>query len=69
MPMSQYPARRLLQLLHGRLLRSARGPLERKWRQQIAKFTDGYYRESNRVTGDLIGIDLGRYGYEVENGL
>lgn len=41
---------------------------ERRQRARIARLTEGYFGESNRITSDLIGIDLSQFGYVSGNG-
>lgn len=39
--------------------------VDRRWRRIIAARVAGYYADSNRATGQLIGYDLAALGYEV----
>lgn len=38
--------------------------LDRRWREKIAHAVRDRYADSNRRTAELIGLDLGQYGYE-----
>ncbi len=40
-------------------------PLERRLRARVERDVGDRYRESNRATSELIGVDLARYGYDV----
>jgi hypothetical protein len=45
------------------------GPLARRseatLRRELAEVADSRYAESNRITAELTGLDLARYGYTV----
>lgn len=45
--------------------KSLSAPIERKWRAQIAELAAGRFGESNKITADLTGLDLGSLGYDM----
>ncbi len=52
--------------LLGRIVRKI-GPrdVEARWKAVATELTKGRFAETNRITSELIGVDLGAYGYEV----
>lgn len=60
-PVVQAMRRRLDRLVPRALEESC----ERRQRGRIARLTEGCFGESNRITSDLIGIDLSAFGYAV----
>lgn len=43
----------------------AQKSIEAKWKQEIASAVEGRYGESNRLTAEITGLDLGSFGYDM----
>ncbi len=41
------------------------GKVDTNYSAEHQKFIEGYYSEGNRKVSEIIGIDLGKYGYPV----
>jgi len=59
------PTRRVLRRLSRLAPRSCDRKLLGRWERQIEDRTAGFYEESNRRLGELIGFDLGSLGWRV----